>query len=180
MHEPHPHLTWPPPAAPGAPIDRPSEPWPKAARPVLAVVGDEGRYRGVLDRAVTLAARWGAALHVVVPHQPVRLTTDPALVAYVERRLAQRLAILRADIEGQGGSGCPASVQVLTCTGSLLCDYPTAVWRAVDALAEAVDARAVVAPWELRRWPGPKPARAAGSSSPCRTRPTSRLRPGGW
>lgn len=136
-------MATPVPLLPGA-----SKPCYDEAPPTLAVVRDEGCYRGVLDRSVALAANAGALLQVVVLHQRVRLTTDPALLGYVNRRLQQRLQILRAELDGRAG-GCPGTVQVLTHGGWPLRSSLASAWRAVDAFAETIGARVVVLPWEL-------------------------------
>lgn len=118
------------------------------ARPTLAVVGDEGGYRGVLDRSIALATSAGALLQVVVLHQRVWLTTDPALLGCVSQRLQRRLKTLRAELDGRAG-GCPATVQVLTHGGSPLRSSLSSAWQAVDAYAETIGARVVVLPWDL-------------------------------
>lgn len=133
---------------PVALLPRPSTSRYDEVPPTLAVVGDEGCYRGVLDRSLAVAANAGAPLQVVVLHQRIRLTTDPALLGYVNRRLQQRLQILRAELDGHPGGG-PATVQVLTHGGSPLRSSLTSAWRAVDAFAETIGARVVVLPWEL-------------------------------
>lgn len=133
---------------PVALLPRPSTSRYDEVPPTLAVVGDEGCYRGVLDRSVALATNAGALLQVVVLHQRVRLTTDAALLGYVNRRLQQRVQILRTELDGRAG-GCPATVQVLTHSGSPLRSSLASAWRAVDAFAGTIGAQVVVLPWEL-------------------------------
>lgn len=118
------------------------------APPTLVVIRDEGCYRRVLEQGVALAAKAGSPLQVVVLHRRVWLTTDPALLAYVQGRLQQRLQILRADLDDHT-SDYPTIVQVLTHGGSPRRRSMRSAWRAVDAFAEAVGAHTVVLPWAL-------------------------------
>jgi len=155
MHHP-PHDIGRSPSLPAARRADASQPLPDGARPVLTVVGDEGSYEGLLDRGVALAESSGAPLHVAVLHRRIGPTTDPALVAFVDRRLGDRVQVLHADLAHRSVSGCPVSVEVLTYTGSPLLSRQVAAWRAVEALAETVQALVVVAPWELSEvaWSG--------------------------
>jgi hypothetical protein len=149
MHDSHQDIGCPPPPLPAAPLADATQPPPDGARPVLAVVGEEGCYREVLDHGVALAVGSGAPLHVGVLHGRSRLTTDPALVAHVNRRLGHLLQVLHADLARRSVSGRATSLEVLTYTGSLLRSRHIAAWRAVDTLAETVRARLVIVPWEL-------------------------------
>ena len=156
MHNPHQDIGYHPPALTAAPLAGGSLPLPERARPVLAVVGDEGCCQGVMDRGIALAESSGAPLHVGVLHRRIRFTTDPALIAYVDRRLRQRVHALHADLARRSVYGCAAPVEVLTYNGSPLLSRRVAAWRAVEALAETMRALVVVAPWELSEvaWSG--------------------------
>ncbi len=123
---------------------------------MLVVVGEEGCHQGVLDRGVAIAESSGAALHVCVLHRHIRLTTDPALIAYVDRRLRQRVQDLHADLARRSDYGGAAPVEVLTYKGSPLVSREVAAWRAIEAFAETMRALVVVAPWELSEvaWSG--------------------------
>ncbi len=156
MHDPHHDGGCPPPPVPAAPPAGGSDQLADGARPVLAVVGDEGCYQAVLDRGMALAEDSGGPLHVGVLHRRAGLTTDPALLAYVDRRLSERVQALQADLARRSVTRSAAHVAVLTYRGSLLRSGEVSAWRAVEALAETVQALVVVVPWRLSEaaWSG--------------------------
>ena len=145
-----------PPPLTAVPLAEASQRAPDRGRPVLVVVGEEGCHQGVLDRGVAIAESSGASLQVGVLHRHIRLTTDPALIAYVDRRLRQRVEDLHADLARRSVYGCAAPVEVLTYKGSPLVSREVAAWRAVEALAQTARALLVVAPWEISEvaWSG--------------------------
>ena len=156
MHNWHQDIGGHPPPLTAVPLAEGSQAVPDRGRPVLVVVGDEGCYQGVLDRGVAIAESSGASLHVGVLHRRIRLITDPALIAYVDRRLRQRVQDLHAHLASRSVYRCAAPVEVLTYKGSPVLSRELAAWRAVEALAEAMRALVVVAPWKLSEvaWSG--------------------------
>ena len=116
---------------------------------LLAVVGDEGGYRSVLDRGQALADRAAAPLHVAVLHERLAPTTDPALADYVGRRLHRRLRLLGTELAPPHRAPQSVPVTVLELDSSLRQCRRLTAWRAVDAYAGAVGASLIVISWEL-------------------------------